>query len=166
MTTINFDYIGHHPQHIPVIAQWHQDQWHNISPHLSTDKRIQLYSAYPSNAGIPCCIIATERSQPTGSASLVASDMDTHSHLSPWLASVFVHPDFRQQGIATQLINQCIDTARTCQIARIYLFTPDQSAFYQKRGWHHLESCIYHGEQVDIMYYDVTRSSDSNHEPS
>lgn len=157
MTTIKYDFIGQHPQLIPVIAQWHQDQWFNISPHLSTEKRIEFYSTYPSKAGIPCCIIASADNHALGSASLVETDMETRNQLSPWLASVFVHPDFRQQGIATELINQCINIARTCQIARIYLFTPDQSAFYQKRGWQHLESCLYHGEQVDIMYYDVNQ---------
>lgn len=166
MIAINLDYIGRYPQLIPVIAQWHQDQWCNISPHLSTDKRIRLYSDYPSRAGIPCCIIALANGQAVGSASLVESDMDTHTQLGPWLASVFVHPDFRRQGIATRLINQCIAIAQQCQLPRIYLFSPDQADFYRKRGWQPLESCLYHGEQVDIMYFDITQVSDKKHEPN
>ncbi len=47
-----------------------------------------------------------------GSAMLVAQDMDTRTDLTPWLASVFVAPEHRRQGIATKLIAQVVDAAK------------------------------------------------------
>lgn len=145
-----FDYIGNHPQHIPRIAQWHQDEWQHISPHLTTALRIALYSSYDS-ATIPVCFIAIIDGQPVGSASLVESDMETHPQLTPWLASVYVHNNYRCQGIATQLIECCIDKARASGIDTLHLFTPDHASFYRHRGWELIESCEYHNEKVDIM---------------
>ncbi len=155
MKEITYDFLGQHPEHIPLIAQWHQGEWQHISPHLTTELRIQQYSAYPDRASIPCCIVASQNGHVLGSASLVASDMETRSELGPWLASVYVHPNFRRRGIATHLIEQCLDAARECRVDRLYLFTPDQAAFYQQRGWKLLEHCVFHGEQVDIMFYEL-----------
>jgi len=160
MKTVTYDYLGHYPEHISSIAQWHQDQWHSISPELTTALRIKQYSAYPSQQGVPCCFIALVDNRPAGSASLVDSDMDTHPDLSPWLASVFVHPEFRKQGIATHLIELCIGNARKANIKKLYLFTPDQLEFYQSRGWKLLKSDTYHGEHVDIMSFDLETHKD------
>lgn len=155
MSQLIFDYIGHHPQHIPTIAEWHQQQWHHISPHLTTELRIQQYASYASGASIPCCIIALIDGRPAGSASLVEDDMETRPDLGPWLASVYVDSPYRQQGIASQLIERLLEIARQCYIPRLYLFTPDQRDFYARRGWQFMESCMYHNEPVDIMYYDL-----------
>ena len=159
MRNISFDFIGHSPQHIPTVAQWHQSEWQHINPDSSTDLRIATYSRYASEKTIPCCILATHNEQPLGSASLVVSDMETRPELGPWLASLYVHPDWRRQGIATQLIEQILKIAKHCKISRLFLFTPDQKAFYARRGWHMLEHCRFHDEAVDIMYFDLSEMS-------
>lgn len=155
MISIKFDYLGLHPESIPIIAQWHQDQWQHISPDLTTQRRIKLYSTYTNTPDIPSCLLALVDNRAAGSASLVASDMDSHPHLGPWLASVYVHPDFRRRGIATQLIEKILQTARQTGVKTLYLFTPDQLNFYQKRGWKLIESGLYHGENIDIMAFDL-----------
>lgn len=152
---IKIDYLGRYSKFIPAVAKWHQDEWHNISPDLSTSKRIDLYNLYENKVTIPCCFIALISDEPVGSASLVVSDMESHKHLSPWLASVYVQKTNRRQGIATQLIEACLKNARDYGVKTLYLFTPDQSDFYQKRGWKKLESTLYHGEYVDIMSYNL-----------
>jgi len=155
MTIPTFDFIGNHPEHIPLIAKWHQDEWHHISPDLTTELRIKKYSSYRSEPTIPCSIIALIDDSPAGSASLVESDMDSHPHLHPWLASVYVAEDYRCQGIATQLINRVIEIAHNLGIETLYLFTPDQADFYKKRGWKLIENYTYNGELVDIMSYTI-----------
>jgi len=162
MPKLVFDYIVNHPEHIPLIAQWHQNEWQHISPHLTTPLRITQYSQYNDSPDIPTCILALLNEQVAGSASLVESDMETHPHLQPWLASVYVHKAYRHQGIATQLVEKCINNARQLGIETLYLFTPDQTSFYQKRGWHVIETCDYHNERVDIMAYYVKNESDLN----
>lgn len=159
MTTVTYHPLHLHPEHIPVIAQWHQNEWQHISPDLNTDLRIQLYSSYQSSSTIPSCTLALINNEPVGSASLVISDMDSYPHLSPWLASVYVHSGFRNQGIASQLLIHCLDAARKADIKTLYLFTPDQTEFYRKRGWDIFDSTDYHGESVDIMSYDLRKHS-------
>ncbi len=159
MPKLIFDHITNHPQHIPLIAQWQQTEWQRISPHMTTESRIRQYSLYANTAAIPSCILVLANGAPVGSASLVESDMETHAHLKPWLASVFVDKQHRRQGIATQLIQHCIENAGHVGVDTLYLFTPDQANFYQKRGWKLIESCPYNGERVDIMAYDIKNMS-------
>jgi len=162
MSKLTFDHLVNRPEHIPLVAQWHQNEWQHISPHLTTSLRIAQYSQYSDSPAIPSCVLALQNGHPAGSASLVESDMEIRPRLSPWLASVFVHKTYRNQGIATQLVEKCINNARQLGIETLYLFTPDQTSFYQKRGWHVLETCDYHNETVDIMAYYVKNESDLN----
>ncbi len=157
MPTLIIDYIGKQPQLIPVIAQWHQDQWQLISPDQTTESRIKQYSAYSSSGSIPFCLVATRGNRAVGSASIVESDMDTRPELSPWLASVYVDKPYRNQGVASELISRCIHRARQSGIETLYLFTPDQADFYRRRGWKWLQTVPYHNEQVDIMSFDLSR---------
>lgn len=159
MISIKIDYLGLHPKSIPIIARWHQNQWQAISPHLTTQLRIELYRSYRNSPSIPNCLLALKDDIVVGSASLVESDLETHLHLSPWLASVYVHSPYRRQGIASQLIQQCIENARQAGLNTLYLFTPDQLTFYQARGWRLIESSLYHGEHIDIMAFDLNEKS-------
>ncbi len=152
----HIDFIGQHAEHIPIIAQWHQQEWQHISPDLTTELRIKQYSTYENSAGIPCCLLALINNKPAGSASLLESDMETHPHIGPWLASVYVQPNYRRRGVATQLIQRCLENARLTGVQILYLFTPDQADFYQKRGWKLIESTLYHDENVDIMCFDLS----------
>ncbi len=155
MPPIQIDYLGHHPDAIPLIAQWHQDEWHHISPEQTIQSRVALYQRYKNQPAIPCCLLALINGRVVGSASLVNSDMASHPHLGPWLASVYVKKDCRQQGIASRLIDECLNNARTIGLETLYLFTPSASQFYLNRGWQMLEMTLYQGEEVSVMSYNL-----------
>jgi len=156
LISVKIDQLAQYPEFIRLIAQWHQDEWQHISPDLTTDLRVKLYEGYSKSPDIPSCFLALVDGQPVGSASLVASDMQTHPQLGPWLASVYVHKKHRRQGIASQLIQQCIESAREINVDKLYLFTPDKCSFYRKRGWKLIESTLYHGENVVIMEFNLS----------
>jgi N-acetylglutamate synthase-like GNAT family acetyltransferase len=148
---LHIDYLANYPQHIATLARWHQNQWHDISPQLSIDRRITFMSTHKNNASVPVTLIALDEEQVVGSASLIEDDMEDRPQYTPWLASVFVSPPFRAQGVATSLISGIIKQAEALNLPQIYLFTPDQSEFYANRGWEIIEQRQYHDVTVDIM---------------
>jgi len=156
---LSIDYLPNHPQYIVTLAQWHQQQWHDISPHLDIDKRIALLSTHHNESAVPVTLIALQNNQLLGSASLIEDDMEDRPQYSPWLASVYVDPSYRNQGAASALISDIIAQARLLGLPRIYLFTPDQTEFYAKRGWEIIEHRHYHGTTVDIMSYQLTEDA-------
>ena len=86
-----------------------------------------------------------------GTASIYVHDMDTRPDLSPWLAAVYVAPAYRKQGIGSALVKAVESAAQQIQIARLYLFTPDQEHFYARLGWSVLERVEYRHQTVVVM---------------
>ena len=88
---------------------------------------------------------------PVGTASLIADDMSIRRELSPWLASVFVVPEYRGQGIASTLVRRVEAEATASGFERFYLYTPDQQALYRRLGWQNEENVEYRREHVTVM---------------
>ncbi|NOU13132.1 MAG: GNAT family N-acetyltransferase, partial [Methylococcaceae bacterium] len=76
---------------------------------------------------------------------------DTRPELTPWLASVFVAPKHRNNGVGSQLVKNVMQQAKEAGINELYLFTPDRETFYQKLGWSVLAKEDYRGHAVTVM---------------
>ncbi len=101
---------------------------------------------------VPFIVVAIKNNQLIGSAALVNEDMKTRKDLSPWLASVFVKPEFRQAGIGTSLVRNIEGEATSRGIRKLFLFTEHACDLYSKLGWYDLEECEYQGVNVAIMF--------------
>ena len=86
-----------------------------------------------------------------GTASLVNDDLDSHHHLSPWLANVFVHPSFRAQGIGAALCRQVVEEAKRLGLRKIYLYTSQQQELYSSLGWIKSEEAFLNEIPISIM---------------
>ena len=106
--------------------------------------------AYLNNDFIPSTFIATDN-QLLGSAAIVKNDMETKPQLSPWLASVYVAPQYRNKGIGAKLVQHSMTMAQSNNIDKLYLLTPGQKSFYEKLGWHIVSEEMYHGYRVTVM---------------
>lgn len=143
------------PQHLPTLAKWHHEQWANLNPGFSLAQRLDMMQAYLSDYPVPSTYVAVD-TEPMGSAALVASDMDSHPEWTPWLASVFVAPAYRNQGIGGRLVKHAMDQAKKAGITGLYLFTPDREDFYRRLGWEAFTTEHYRGHAVTIMRVDLT----------
>lgn len=139
------------PHLLPVLAKWHQHEWAHLNPGETLSMRIERMQSYLEASFMPTTLVIVDNNKPLGSAAIVANDMDTHQELTPWLASVFVHPDHRCKGIASELIQQLEKLAVQHAYKQLHLFTPDQESFYTKRGWQTLSQEYYHHEKVTLM---------------
>ena len=89
-----------------------------------------------------------------GSASILATTL-THKHLSPWLSSVFVHPEYRGKRIASALsMRACAEAARL-GFERLYLFTPRSETMYARLGWTTFDLATHSGVSLAIMERNV-----------
>lgn len=148
------------PEYIPTLAEWHHHEWAHLNPGRTLEKRIESMQGYLGEDLVPSTFIYKHDGQLAGSAAIVVCDMDTRKDLTPWLASVFVAPMFRRQGIGSKLVRHLMLQARQRGIASLYLFTPDQVRFYQKLGWSVLTTDTYHGCPVTVMQACLTGISD------
>lgn len=143
------------PEHLVQLARWHQAEWGHLDPARSLEERVEFMRSQLGDEAIPITFLAEQDDQIMGSASLVDADMDTHPELTPWLASVYVAPRYRNKGIATALVNRVMDHARECKVSRLYLFTPDRERLYARLGWKLFTREHYRGIPVSLMTFDL-----------
>lgn len=136
---------------IEACAAWNYAQWGVFSPYRLADSVELFMRAAEDDGALPLTLIAHREAYPLGMASLVQRDGDMRPELGPWLASVFVHPNARRQGIADRLIEAIIRLARARGESRLYLFTPDCQALYERHGFRALETARYRGRFCTIM---------------
>ena len=143
------------PGYLALLAQWHQDEWAYLNPGESLAQRLDCMQAYFSDTLIPSTFIAQSEAGLLGSAALIENDMDSRPELSPWLASVFVAPAYRNAGVGGALVRHVMQTAARSGIQTLYLFTPDRAAFYEKLGWQCLGEEVYRGHRVSLMQVEL-----------
>ena len=135
---------------LPTLALWHQGEWSDLNPGETIQHRIERMQLYLDDNFIPSTFVAKDKTI-LGSASIVSNDMETRPDLSPWLASVYVAPEHRQNGIGRLLVLHVMSRAKTEGINKLYLFTTDKKGYYQKLGWDINSIVQYHGHEVTIM---------------
>jgi predicted N-acetyltransferase YhbS len=86
---------------------------------------------------IPLTLIATSEKLPVGTATLLMHDVGTEQwpELSPWLAAVYVVPEYRNRGIGAALVNAIVAKATALGVVALYLHTVGSERFYTRLGW-------------------------------
>lgn len=137
--------------HAAVVAGWAQAEWGHLHPETSAEEYRREFYAQCGQGGVPSVFVAMHDESPVGTASLVADDMSIRRELMPWLASVFVAPEWRGLGIGSRLVRRVEAEALTHGIRQFYLYTPDQQALYRRLGWREREALNYRRESVTVM---------------
>lgn len=138
------------PQHIDTLAQWHHKEWSHFNPQENIEQRIKKMQPYFNDNFVPTTFLAID-GELLGSAAIVDNDMETRPELSPWLASVYVAAQHRNNGVGSKLVNHVVEQAKLNDINKLYLMTPDKKDFYQALGWKQIDEERYHGFNVTIM---------------
>ena len=145
--------------HLLTLARWEFSQWGHLDPGKRLDEALVAFRGQCGEAGLPSVFVALDGDVPVGMASLIDDDMHDRTELNPWLASVYVRPQWRGQGIASHLVQRVQEEAREHGIAALHLFTPDRQALYRRLGWQAREERDYRGERVTIMRFEPDASA-------
>jgi len=103
------------------------------------------------------CCDAAEPSRLFGTATLEAADMGVRPELSPWISDVYTRPEARGSGVATLLVRRLVALARSLGLPRVYLWTENEEALFNKLGFRRLEAerFDYAGMTVALMVMDT-----------
>ena len=71
------------------------------------------------------------------------------------LSGVFVLPEYQRRGVGTALCRHVEACAVQMGTKRLYLFTLDQQALYERRGWLYLDKGTWMGVSADVMTKSV-----------
>ena len=156
----HIDYLADNAEFIPLLAEWHYAEW-PMDAAPSVEARIELIRNRLGRREMPTTLVAVRDANPLGFVSLISNNMDSHPELFPWLASLYVPPPLRRQGIGTALVKAILEDAQALQVRHLYLFTASQIAFYERLGWHAILHENYQGEAVAVMEFEFDRALQS-----
>ena len=151
LRVMRIEYLADHEKRIPTLARWHHGQWGYLNPGVAIEEYVSHLRKHLGRMQIPTTFVALSNEDLLGSASLVEYDMTTRMDLFPWLASVFVAPEYRNRGVGSALVERVVEEAMALEIPVLYLFTPDREGFYARMGWSVLERSEYKVESVVSM---------------
>ncbi len=134
-----------------MIAQWHWGEWGHLDPSGSLESWTAGLELRTNRDSVPTTLVALTADTLAGSVTLVEHDMDTRRDLSPWLAGLFVHPDYRRQGVGSALTIAATEKAGSLGIPMLYLYTRSAPRLYKRLGWTAATTEHYEGRDVTIM---------------
>jgi len=129
--------LAERPDWLPVVAEWIYGQWWTTVEGASVATLSNLLQGHRVLDRIPLTLIASWDSRPIGTATLLAHDIGSERwpDLSPWLAALYVVPEFRRRGVGAALVNATASKAAALGAEMLYLNTVDREQFYSDLGW-------------------------------
>lgn len=147
---LRMDWLDQHMDKSDLMAEWLYREFSYEFAQQSLSSWQHEFAAGQRN-GQWKCLIATERNQLLGGATLATHDLSDRPDLGPWLACVFVAPEARRRGLAAQLIEGICAHARDAGFTALYLHTHSQSNYYIQLGWTVMERFEAWGKEHYLM---------------
>lgn len=111
--------------------------------------------AHGKDNDIPMVYVAFLDGAPAGAVALLRADLFSRQDLFPWMADLFVLPEYRSRGIGSSLQDFIIEKAKALGYREIYLYTP-LKGYYEKKGWKYMgDEMDRDGEMVRIYLKDI-----------
>ncbi len=125
------------PEFAETCAAWSFGEWSSqVKGRKISDSLLRYQETSQGNTNtLPITWVAVVDDRPAGMISLKENDHEDHQDLTPWLASLFVHSDYRGQDIARKLCTHVIEQAKDSGWDKIYLFTHSAPKLYEKFGF-------------------------------
>jgi predicted N-acetyltransferase YhbS len=118
---------------IGIVASWIYREFWSDKDGFSPVHFERLLSKACDPSAIPIALVATVGGTPAGTVSLIENDDEQRPYLRPWLAALYVAPEYRSQGIGSSLVNALRARADKLGESEIFLGT-DNPIFYQRLG--------------------------------
>jgi GNAT superfamily N-acetyltransferase len=143
-------YLTDHEYLIDELARLHFEQWSYLRPGETLASRTSRLRNC-CKGGLSTVVIGLLGDEICGSAMLVLHDLESCPELTPWLAGVYVKPQYRHRGFASTLVTRITEEARALHFSHLYLYTPSNTQLYERLGWSIFQHSSQQGTHVVVM---------------
>ena len=149
-------WLRDHPWHVDALAAAHVEAFGALLPDWTLAQAADELRSHTRACAIPSTLLALDSSGDwLGSVSLLQEDHEHIRQYSPWLASLYVRPRARGQGVGAALVARCVAEAAALGVARLYLYcTQTMAVWYRTLGWHDHDQVVLGPLQVQVMAVD------------
>ncbi len=148
---MKISYLADHPEFVQPLAEGRFEHFRDYLPDFTVDTHVTRLQTHLNREVLPIAWVAHSARDAYGMAALRVHDLDERQDLTPWLAGVYVFPQFRRRGIGQALCQVVEQKAAEMGVSRLYLFTLDQQHWYNAMGWELFQPCIWQDQPADIM---------------
>lgn len=136
-------------------AEWFASKWH--LPYSvyeeSIDEAISKVQPVPQ-----WYIVLNEDEEIIAGAGIIDNDFHDRPDLTPNLCALFVEKEYRNQGIAQEILMLARKDMKNMGIERLYLVT-DHTDFYERYDWDFL-AMVQDNEGIPVRMYQIDTAED------
>jgi GNAT superfamily N-acetyltransferase len=151
MSNIQTKVLGPVDPEIHVCARWRAGEFADVLG-TSVEEEEKALREIARDQSQQVLLLATYDGDAAGTCLLVTSEIDPIHDVSPWLAGLYVAPEFRGLGVGRALVGAIEEQARARSIPRIYLYTDDSEVpYYRNLGWDAVDRADWKGAPTNLM---------------
>ncbi|CAM3484986.1 GNAT family N-acetyltransferase [Pontibacter korlensis] len=150
------------PEHFNTVANWIYQQWWQKPGNTIEVVKAPLREHLQSGT-FPVTLVALSGDKPAGSVLLIEDDgVEALPELKPWLAALYVAPEYRMQGVGKLLVQALEQHAQQIGFSDLYLVATDRVSFYYDLGWR-VYTKLVGNTGVTIMHKHIGTTSSTPH---
>lgn len=135
---LEIKHLGDCSEYVELVTNWMWKEWGN-KENYKRYETIVKHSLKKDN--LPQTFVAFMGEEPVGTVGLWRCDLMSRQDLYPWLASLYVIPQYRGKGIGTELQKFLIKYSKDLGYDEIFLYT-DLDDYYEKTGWKFVDTSV------------------------
>src|SRR5205809_1648305 len=101
--TIALKQLSECPEHLETVGRWIYEEWWSKRCD-SPEVVLNWLRSHAKLDTVPYSVIALAEGEPVGSCCVIENDCIHRPQYAPWIAAVYVRPDFRRRGIASMIL--------------------------------------------------------------
>ena len=146
------DFLSNHPDYIKEVASMiYKEFVENTTSKMTFEEAVTFFS-HTQKDDLPLTLIALEGEACVGTVSIFENDLKIQGVYKPWLASLYIKPQYRSRGVGQTLILEGLKVIKSLGYQELYLKTETASEYYQNRGWKLLQTISGNNDKkVDIF---------------
>ncbi len=138
---MQIDYLANWPGLIPELAALLHQEWADLYQAAGIDQA-QLQQVLTERTAVdtlPITLVLVKDGELVGAGSIKLTEPGTKEGLSPWLAGIYVKPQYRGLGLGRDIVLALEAKARQLGVEVLYLSADSAVDFYLSLGWQVLE---------------------------
>ena len=139
---------------VRVCARWRCDAFFRDDGY-SLEHRLEQLAEFVARQDYEIALVAEVGGLPAGTCLFVRCEIDPVHELTPWLAGLFVAPEFRDRSIGREFVSAIESHARSVGCDRLHLYTSGAETYYARLGWRVSEHFHWHGKPFVLMQRDL-----------
>ena len=153
MTSIKTFIVEPRTPELAICARWRASAFSVLK--ASFEQELRSLELFASDQSHGVALVAKADGEPVGTCLLVESEIEPDHDVSPWLAGLFVVPEYRGKGVGAALVRAIEDQARQRELSRVYLYTTHAVGFYKRLGWKVMDRTNWQGFDTALMDRDL-----------